>query len=314
MAITRQTLGSMYYVEMVTGAAPPEDKVTWWYDRDTPLCLRPVASATVPSSHTSGIGKLYDGGRQGGVWEIAAENLCKVSSWVEGRQLESKTIAFVKERVPDLPITRVIYEWVDVAWNRTFMLMWRADGDRLDRMLPVMSPTQLEQVAADVAKYTAQLVQHTSPRLETVDGVGVQGQWLLGEYHSSATWPSWKPNVHPTYTRESLKVYLQKRYSIQPPDSGSEFCFYNADLHPRNIFVSIAQDKTHRAYVSEIIDWEEGCYWSRYWVHTCPEVNRCFLVEGKHESAWRDALYHQLKLQLNEGDFRDESSWWHWYR
>ena len=75
------------------------------------------------------------------------------------------------------------------------MLVLRAHKGRLDQMLSVMSPTQLKEIVGDVPKYMATLAQYTSPRLETVDGVGTTSQWLSGECHPHVTWPSWKPNV-----------------------------------------------------------------------------------------------------------------------
>ena len=134
--------------------------------------------------------------------------------------------------------------------------------------------------------------------------------WLLGAYHSHATWPSWKPDVHPTYTPESLKAHLQKRSGIPPPDSGSEFCSYHADLNPANIFVQIPEDGAQRARISAIIDWDDAGYWPHYWIITCPKVNHWFLVPGENESAWRDELCSQLQLQLSEADLGDESSWY----
>ena len=61
------------------------------------------------------------------------------------------------------------------------MLMLRAPGCRLDSMLSVISPRQLEDIAVEVAKYTAKLARYTSGKLETVNGAGCTSQWLLGE-------------------------------------------------------------------------------------------------------------------------------------
>ena len=133
---------------------------------------------------------------------------------------------------------------------------------------------------------------------------------ILGASHPHDTWPSWKPDVHPTYTPESLRTHLQKRSKCEPPDSGTEFCLYHPDLHPANIFIKVSKDCAQPVRISAIIDWEDAGYWPRFWFVTCPKVSRWFLVEGENEFAWRDKLCSHIQLQLGKEKFTDESSWW----
>ena len=175
------------------------------------------------------------------------------------------------------------------------MVMKRAPGQRLDKILLRLTNGQLENIARQTTNYMKELMQYTSPRFETVDGFGHDSEMLLGSFQPFATWPSWKPDIHPIYTSKSLSEHLQKQSDLIPPDSGTP-CLTHPDLNPGNIFVY------PEGNVAAIIDWEGAGYWPSYWVGTVPHVNS-FFSSGKNR--WRDALCHFLK---QEG-FRDESKW-----
>ena len=229
------------------------------------------------------------------MWELGKETLCKVSSWMSDKQLESKTIEFVKAKVPSIPVPEVIYHWVDESWNRSFIIMKRAPGQGLEQVISQLTQAQLENVARQIARYMKELAQYISPRFETVDGFGHVSEMLLGAFQPFKTWPSWKPNIHPTYTPESLSKLLETQSGLLPPDSGTP-CFTHPDLNPFNIFIYPDGN------VAAVIDWEDAGYWPSYWVATIPQVNSFFSLGTNR---WRDALCHFLTQQ----GFRDESKW-----
>lgn len=49
------------------------------------------------------------------VWSIGANAFCKVKTWHEGMQLESKTIEIIREKTPEVPVLEVIQSWIDRA-------------------------------------------------------------------------------------------------------------------------------------------------------------------------------------------------------
>ena len=230
------------------------------------------------------------------MWELGKETICKVSSWTSDKQLESKTIEFVKAKVPSIPVPEVICHWVDESWNRSFIVMKRAPGQGLDTVLSQLTQAQLGNVARQIACYMKELTQYTSPRFETVDGFGHESEMLLESFQPFETWPSWKPDIHPIYTPESLSKLLQEQSGLMPPDSGTP-CFTHPDLNPFNIFIYPDGN------LAAIIDWENAGYWPSYWVATIPQVNSFF---SPGTNRWRDALCHFLKQQ----GFRDESKWY----
>jgi hypothetical protein len=47
--------------------------------------------------------------RSAAVWSIGENAFCKVKAWHEGMDLESKTIAFIREKTLEIPVPNVIH-------------------------------------------------------------------------------------------------------------------------------------------------------------------------------------------------------------
>lgn len=123
--------------------------VTWQYSAFN-MCLRPnnpPLTSSTPSFSRNGSFRVQPGLC---FWEIGPDTICKISSWVEGQQLEGTTMRFVREKHHENPVPDVIYEWVGLAWNRSF-LMRRAPGMNLLDAWHQMTPDDWAGLADEIA-------------------------------------------------------------------------------------------------------------------------------------------------------------------
>ena len=313
--VGRWAMGSMYFCEHYSSSdLVPSDAVVQWADNGVMLCLRPQDSAlTSEAVGWAQAGKLVST-TSCGIWHITPETYVKVVSWQEGAQLEGRTIKFINDKHPEIPTTRVIYEWIDPAWTRTFMIMKRACGVLMDEALVYMTDSQVQDVADQVAAHVKTLTQHTSNMLETLDQHGVQDTRLIG-------WPplkdvphseSWKRFQWPRFSQEGFKTHLKESSNMTLiPDSGSEFVLYNSDLTTHNIFV-YPPLSGEKGRLAEIIDWEFTAYWPRYWVATCPNPDESFIADYGSKLDVRWPLF--LRKSLEQLGFESVGTWWDSYR
>ena len=312
--LARWAMGSMYFCEHYDSPeSVPSDAVVQWADYGVTLCLRP--QDPILTSEADGwveAGKMKSTTYRA-MWHIAPETLVKVDSWQEGTQTEGSTIKFINENHPEIPTTRIIFEWVDPAWTRSFMIMKRARGVLMDDALVDMTDSQIQDVAEQVAVHVKTLTQHTSRMIETIDHCGVVDGRLIGHIplkevvHS----PSCFQHQWPRFTQEEFKAHLRECSDMTSiPDSGPEFVLYNSDLTPHNIFVD-APRPHQKGQLTEIIDWEYTAYWPAYWVATCPRPERPFLAAETANSDRRWALY--LREALVKAGFESIEKWYATY-
>lgn len=288
----------------------PSDAVVQWADDGATLCLRPQEPNLSSEAEGWGeAGKLVST-TSSSIWHITPKTMVKVVSWQEGAQTEGSTIKFINERHPEIPTTRMICEWIDPAWTRTFMIMKRARGVLMDEALVYMTDSQVEDVADQVAVHIKTLTQHTSNMLETVDQFGVQDTRLIGsrplkDIPDSISWMRFQ---WPRFTPEAFEAHLRERSNMTSiPDSGSEFVLYNSDMTTHNIFV-YAPVPGEKGYLSEIIDWEYTAYWPRYWVATCPSPEGAFVTNYGRKVDVRWPKY--LRKALVGAGFENLEEWW----
>ena len=309
--LARWAMGSMYFCEHYDNPeSVPSDAVVKWADNGATLCLRPQD----PNLTSEPDGWAEPGHMMSttfrAMWRITDETLVKVNSWREGDQTEGRTIKFINDNHPEIPTTQLIYEWIDPAWTRSFMIMKYARGVLLNDAMNDMTDSQIQDVAEQVAVHVKTLTQHTSNRLETVDRCGIPETRLVG----------WRPRgelVHapscyqrnwPRFNSEEFKAHLREQSEMTSiPDSGPEFVLYNSDLSPHNIFV-YPPSPHQKGQLAEIIDWGITAYWPRYWVATCPHPEAPFVGETGTKIDVRWALY--LREALVKAGFESIEEWW----
>ena len=306
-------LGSQYYCEPVQrgcGELERRDCVVSWMDGDEEwfLCRQPETLVSKPAG-TSKPGAVQQAVAIG-VWEIGVSTLVKVSSYINGVQLEGETIRFVNERQPLVPTTQVIFEWIDSEWHRSFMIMKRAPGHLMDDVWHELTEQQRKDIATEVAAHVKSLSLHTSKTLSTVDGHGVQGFRLVGwpPLLEIINKPRWIPWFHPIFEQDSFLAHLRNESHMDPPDTDVDFVFYHPDLTSHNIFVRRPEDDSERGQLTQIIDWESAGYWPRFWVATCPNRFGPFTVLsclGTEDGDWYTYLREALELE----GFMPQSEW-----
>ena len=305
------TMGSMYFCEHYHDSeSVPSDAVVKWTDNGATMCLRPQDPVlTLEAEGWAEAGK-HVSTTHNAIWHITPQTMVKVNSWQEGAQSEGRTIKFVNDRHPEIPTTRVIYEWIDHAWTRSFMIMRRARGVFMDHAMIHMTNSQVQDVANQVAVHINTLTQHTSTMLETVDHCGVKENRLVGfgPLNEAPHTPSYASRQWPRFTPEEFMAHLKHHSEMKSiPDPGSEFVLYNPDITPHSLFVYPPRPG-QKGRLAEIIDWEDTAYWPRYWVATCPHPERPFLVEynGQNDGRWPLCL----RKALVKAGFESLAKWW----
>ena len=312
--IARWAMGSMYFCEHYDNPeSVPSDAVVQWSDRGVTLCLRPQdPPLTSEADGWAEAGKLLSTTFKA-VWHITPQTVVKVTSWEEGIQTEGSTIKFIKDRHPEIPVTPVIFEWIDHAWTRSFMIMRRARGVPLEDAMVYMTDSQIKDVADQVASHVKTLTQHTSKMLETVDHFGVEENRLVGlrPLKEAVHKPSWRLDLWPRFTPEEFKAHLRESSNMKSiPDSGPEFVLYNAKLTPHHITVYPPRAGA-KGRLAEITDWKYTAYWPRYWVATCPNIDGYF-TPFLRDNDMRWVQY--LRKALVGAGFENVTKWWDAFR
>lgn len=311
--VQRWAMGSMYFCEHYSSShLVLSDAVVQWADKGVTLCLRPQDPAL--TSEAVGWAQGDERCTYIGIWDITSETYVKVMSWQEGTQLEGRTIKFINDKHPEIPTSRVIYEWIDSAWTRTFMIVRRPRGVRMSAALRLMSDSQVKDVADQVAAHVKTLTQHTSSMLETLDQHGVEDGRLVGEQplNDLPNRVHWKRFQWPRFSPEEFKTHLKESSNMTSiPDSGPEFVLYNSELMVNHIYV-YPPVRGAKGRLAEIKDWDSTAYWPRYWVATCPNPDDKFIVDygSKLDVRWPQFLRKSL-VQLG---FESIGSWWDSYR
>lgn len=230
-----------------------DESITSWTDHNGDLFrVRPISREEQelypanPDTRDHIPDRIHRAGSSAACWRIG-DTFIKVKSWVEGMELESDAIAFVKQRNPSIPVPEVLATWIDHAYNRTFLVLKEVKGRTLLQAWPSLTVTQRQDVADKVASFCQELATNISPKLQTVSGTGVLENFLSGD--KPAAHPSWKPIPLGPFSVEEIHSYLTKIDPDVRLEFGDTFYYYHADLGPTNVMIS---DDGH---VSGIIDW-----------------------------------------------------------
>lgn len=280
-------LGNTMVCEVVTDV--PDDSIKSWQDDDgLKYCLRAIPEdegASIRSKTDKGLdaGLFHETGTANAVWLIGGL-FFKVKGWLPGMQSEANTIPFAHGMFPLTP--DVIHSWIDVSWNRSYLVTKRVQGKTLKHAWEAMSPDSRHLLASTVALICKNLADATSGRLEALDGGGVFEPFLRASPPKSE--PSWKPQLLGPYTVEDLQAYVSGLPEIADM---KDFYFYHADLDPTNIMVDDDGNLTG------IIDWESAAFYPRFWITTKPLVCgfTLELAEGEERQAWTRLLSQALE-------------------
>ncbi|KAI9743915.1 MAG: hypothetical protein M1818_002649 [Claussenomyces sp. TS43310] len=284
----RWMMGSSTICERVM-TPNPANAIVSWEDGDDTFRLRERAEGEILSlGDGSETGLVHEGGTSAAVWSIGANAFCKVKAWHKGMELESKTIAFIRENAPEIPVPEVIYTWIDHEWNRTFLILRRIRGQTLDNEWSRLAPNQRLQIASKIVEYCRKLASISSCRFESAAGRAVVEPFL----HSMAdvSHPSWIPRPIGPFSSTALAFHLSAVAPECDLDVGSLFYFYHADLGPTNIIVL---DST----VVGILDWESAAYYPKFWIATKARLSAGFYLQNDRtdRKAWSCILGQMLE-------------------
>ena len=288
----RWMLGSSKVCERVT-TQKSSNVIISWQDGDGTFYLRERVEGDLllPENHLE-TGLVHVGGTSAAVWSIGNNAFCKVKAWCEGLELESETIRFVGRNVRCIPLPEVIYSWVDLEWNRSFLILKRVDGQTLRDAWPALTSPQKSQIASQIAKYCSSLATITSLEFESATGHGVLEPFLT--LPAEPSHPSWKPRPLGPLSLTDFTTYLSHRSAANRLDIGPYLHFYHADLGPSNIMVS------EEGNVEGILDWESAGFYPRFWIASKPLLSAGFYLksmEGTKREAWCDLLGSMLKKE-----------------
>jgi hypothetical protein len=291
-------------------ATPPKTSLAFWLDGDYTIHLLPQHNYTIGTNEHSQDKPdhklIYQAGSGSAVWHIGNSTICKVHAWKEGLQLESETLAFIREHFPTIPIPEVLFSWVDESINRSFLIMTRIHARTLEVAWPSLSPQQRSNIAKEVARYTTLVATKTSSRFQTVSGRGVAKPWLMQGYDFDGPIHSWFPHTIGSFTAPELREHWTKISSI-PPSFEDKFVLYHDDQCPTNILVSDDGDR-----VEAIIDWVNVAYVPRFWVATAPLTVGGFRFEiddFERSREWAVMLAEALERQGFEGCVEEVKEW-----
>ncbi|KAL3422211.1 hypothetical protein PVAG01_06367 [Phlyctema vagabunda] len=280
----------------------PPDAVCNWVDDGITYCIRKRATPKtdkVAEGDTENSRHRKFGGNTRGFWSLSPNTFCKVKSWTEGITTEATTIRWLNQNIPSLPTEKVIFDWVDPEWNRTFMITERIHASIYQDAWASLSPTQRYQVAEQVAIYVKKLSEYKSDYLETVDGNALPGVWSLREGREAL--PFWKKRIEPRVNKEEYKAYidhLRKRYGVvaEMPFPDEPFALQHMDLAPTNFFVTVPDksDPDQKPKLVAIIDWEYVGYYPIGKTTTRPRIMRHFMVSTRPFSFKGSDWQHML--------------------
>ncbi|KAH0372587.1 hypothetical protein KCU65_g1170, partial [Aureobasidium melanogenum] len=289
----------------------PPDILASWQDGDNVIYLLPKPEQTQPvlphdfPQENLEHHLIHEAGSRNAVWIIGNEAVCKVQAWKEGLQLETETIAFVREQAPTIPIPEVIYSWIDPSINRSFLILGRIKARTLDSAWPQMTHKQRLNVAREVAAHTATLARITCGRFQTISGYGIGIPRLMQERNFHSPIHNWFPRTIGPFSAVEYRDYMRSKSSAPPPQFDDTMVLFHDDQGPTNILVSDSGDD-----LVAIIDWASVAYLPKFWVATVPIANTGgFSLFDSGRDAWARMLVAALKTHGFDERLQEWKSW-----
>lgn len=214
-------MGSEFICEKALSELPEKAVVSWKDNDDT--CYLRVADDEFLHESNAFEDVIYQAGTSSCVWAIGMNMICKVKTWCDGMEMESDTLASVAENFPHIPVPEVIFSWLDAKLDRTFLLLKRIEGQKLQSAWPSLSSEYRDQIATTVARYCHDLATLQAPSFQSATGRGVLEPFLNA--HAEDPHPSWKPRLLGPLSRSSFMKYLQRMSKRSIPIFGDTFSF-----------------------------------------------------------------------------------------
>ncbi|KAK6000670.1 hypothetical protein QM012_003395 [Aureobasidium pullulans] len=282
-------------IRVPSSEAPPSESLASWQDGYSVIhvLLRDTLSfESLELDHQL----IHEAGSANAVWTLGNTAVCKVNPWKEGYELEADTLAYISTEFPSIPITEVIYTWIDKPINRSFLITKRIHARTIDQAWADLSHQQRLNLANEVAHYTALVATKTSNIYQTVSGCGVR----FGpgpDYPFDSPIHHWFPRTVGPMPAVEYRAYLQSLSSKPFPEFDDDLVLVHDDVGPTNVLVSDDGDS-----VAAIIDWANVAYKPRFWVCTVLYAVGGFIMEDERipeaeRSDWAKMLAAALQAQ-----------------
>ena len=243
---------------------------SWKNDKGHIFCLRPRDQTLCEETTDASSNLIHQSGTSGAVWVIGGV-FCKAKAWIKGTETEAETLRYAWEKF-DVPMPEIVYDWIDISFNRSFLIIKPVSGQTLQKKRPSLSSDQRRNSATQVARYCQILAKETSNNIESATGCGIRDPFLL----PTPSWntPSWKSVPPARLTKEAAQCYFH------PMNAGDTFHFFHADLNPTNVMVA------NDGGVTGILDWESAAFYPRFWISTKPKMSYGFILEDVDGDRW----------------------------
>jgi hypothetical protein len=150
----------------------PYDSLAHWEDSGKKYCLRrrktPITTKTPPDGD-SDTGSFKNLEETTCHWELSPNVFVKARAWAPGLALEWDTITWARHTFPEIPVVKAIYGWADPAWERSFLITYRAKGEVLETAWPRLSNPEKISIVTDITNAIKKMATVTS---ETFRGIG----------------------------------------------------------------------------------------------------------------------------------------------
>ncbi|KAH6677628.1 hypothetical protein B0J14DRAFT_651524 [Halenospora varia] len=304
------SLGTFMLCEEFTSEDSPYDALATWEDSGKKYCLRrrrtPITTRTPPDGDYD-TGSFHKFGETVCHWELSPNVFVKAKAWAPGLTLEMETITWVRQTFPEIPVTKGIYGWADPAWERSFLISYRAKGELLETAWPRLSHRQKINIVEDVTKVIKKMATVTSETLRGIGG-GLHHFEFLGAPKRDPSQKPRAPRAHPQYTAAELDKEMDKYWNtIKRNPRCKKFVFFHGDLSPGNVFLE-AKGDDGKARLTEIIDFESSGFYPSWYILL--NLNRYGYCLPTNEN-WKFEYSYELIYSVQKfiKDLPYESEW-----
>ena len=253
--------------------------------------LPPKYAAVTPQPYpltTHGPIKIVKATAGHGVWRIGGWGYFKSLPWTHGMGTEDETLAYLEEAAPNIPVPRVYGGHKDPVLHRSYLLMSRMDGIRLNEAWFHMDRTDRAEVVRQIADFVVQMANLESNLMVTAAKKTIFEPFLRKPVTDQDN--PWRNLIGHTEYRLYEKIWGKGKQN--------ELVFQHGDLGPKNIKVD--KDELGKVIVTGIFDWEVAGFLPRGWIATklmvCGGMDLVWDHPGwvVEQTTWRHALAKKL--------------------
>lgn len=295
------SLGTFMLCEEYTGDTP-QDALATWEDVGKKYYLHrrksPITRRTPPDGDFD-TGRFYDTSETASLWELTPNVFVKAKAWAPGMSLEIDTINWVRQTFPQVPVVEAIHGWVDPAWERSFLITRRMEGEPLETAWPRLSKSEKLRIIEEVMATVTTMATVTS---ETFRSIGGGHRFVLFLDMPPRDPTQWRraPRVYPQYTIKEFDEAMKKCWdTIKDNPKTERFVFFHADLTPGNVFIKSKGDG--QACLSGLIDFEvSGFYPVWYPPMDFTRVDYWFQTKEDWKYEYALGLLHHVRKSFPE--------------